>query len=643
MYMMRLLLVIGLLFSAYALLGWRAFFLGVIKHEWAVERSTSSMLDTETLPAQRGTIVDRNDRLLASSTPVRTISVNGTRVRNPAALADLLAGPLRLDRGELEKKIAWAQSEALLYKVLKARISQVEAIDYDSAVRNERDRLKENIENLRKDLKKVPVRGKENPEYVKLENAIRQAAAELYQLNSSLINETEWERFYPNDKTLGQVLGFVSGVRENAKGGAGIEQSFEMELCGTPGTRYVIKDALGNILAEADPLRHPARVPQSGKTVQLAIDLAMQQIVEEELDQIVTDHAPKGATIIVQRPTTGEILAMGSRPSFNPNNRAEIAKLGQNPAISSVYEPGSTFKLVTVTTAVNLGKVEMDDKIPCENGLWVANGIKLKDHHPYGDLSVRDIVIKSSNIGTAKLAKQLGPEGLHAAITRFGYGSPTQIMLPAESKGRVERAESWQPISMTRIPMGHEVSVTPLQVVCAYSALANGGVLNVPQIARAVRSADGKQITPYPPTKRSEICTPETASRITEALGAVTEKGGTGKLAAVEGYRVAGKTGTTQKLIGGKYSEKDHICSFVGFVPMEKPAFTILVIVDDSEVKNWGEDTGGLVAAPYFSAVAKRLLAYEGIAPDPELLQKVEAPKPAAGQGTRGKNRGGKR
>jgi cell division protein FtsI/penicillin-binding protein 2 len=367
-----------------------------------------------------------------------------------------------------------------------------------------------------------------------------------------------------------------------------------------------------------------ASSPRHGADIRLTIDLGVQQIVESELETVFKELKPKKATVIVMEPYTGEILAMANRPCFDPNAPGDGDPAHRsNHAVSMVFEPGSTFKAVSAAGALNRGLVNLKTEIWCRNGLWTFPGGPIKDHHPYGMLSVEDVIAKSSNIGAITLAQRIGQEPFYNLIRSFGFGTRTGITLPGESPGILHPLHKWRPNSMFYVPFGHEVAATPLQVINATCAIANGGTLMMPHIIREIRAADGTQLADYPPQEVRRVITEETARKMTAAFEKVTSKIGTATRARVPGFRVAGKTGTTQIFDKnlGRYSSEDHTLSFVGYLPAEKPRFCCLVIIDDSSVVNGKLDSAGLLAAPVFAKIAERTARQLGLEPDPLLLE----------------------
>jgi cell division protein FtsI/penicillin-binding protein 2 len=338
----------------------------------------------------------------------------------------------------------------------------------------------------------------------------------------------------------------------------------------------------------------------------------------------------------MMNPMTGEVLAMANRPCFDPNEPGD-AKPEQrfNHAVAGVYEPGSTMKVVTCAGGINFGKVKLNTEIFCENAHWFYGGKPLGDHHPYGMLTVAGIIEKSSNIGAAKVAISMGEEVFHGWLRKFGFGQMTGIALPGESRGILHPRNAWSGISITRIAMGQEVCVTPLQMVTAASVIANGGHLMLPQIIKRITDQNGNVVRGYEPQEVRTVMTPAVASDIREAMLKVTGAAGTAKRAFIPGYRIAAKTGTTQKYDpenGGRPSRTKHVTSLVGFVPADKPAYCLIIVMDEAKMPA-NEDTGGMVVAPIFKAISEKALPYLGVPPDPVLLQQdLEMQKKLANQ-----------
>ncbi len=421
-------------------------------------------------------------------------------------------------------------------------------------------------------------------------------------------------RYYPHGAMLCHVLGFsnMEGV-----GSAGIEQRFDQYLKGRPGLRISEKDGRRR---EIYGRRSLEIAPQEGADVYLTIDQNLQYFVEKALDAAIREHQAPAAWAIVERVRTGEILALAARPAYDINAyRTTPPEVMLNRAIAYTYEPGSTFKVAVIAAALNEGTVAPETMFDCENGLWHFRGRPLRDYHPYGTLSVADILKKSSNIGAAKVALTLGEARLEQYLRAFGIGRPTGIDLPGEEAGILHDRARWSAISISRIAMGHEVAVTALQMLNLLCAIANNGFLMRPLLVQQVVDAQGRTIARYEPEVLGRPIRADTARRMQQLLTRVTEEGGTGRRAAVDGYPVAGKTGTAQKIVNGNYSDNLNVASFVGFLPADNPEIGIIVVVDEPQPLH----TGGQVAAPVFQEIAAQAVRYLDIPPSANAVAQV--------------------
>jgi len=348
----------------------------------------------------------------------------------------------------------------------------------------------------------------------------------------------------------------------------------------------------------------------------------IQNMVENELAKIVKDYNPLSASMIVSDPTTGSILALANVPDFDPNfyNKSELATQ-RNRALSDLYEPGSTFKIVAVSGCMNDGLVEPDDIIDCSVGIIDKGSRRLRlpsDHHPLGKISVSKVVQKSSNRGAAQLGVMLGAGRLYDYCRAFGFGQKTNFGIGGERAGVLHHPKNWDGLTITRLPMGHAVSTTPMQVHSAMAAIANGGVLMKPKFINRVFDQEGKTVTPFLSKPVRRVVQSRVSTELTKMLVSVVSNEGTAKSAGLKGFDVAGKTGTTQKLIDGKYSRSHHVGSFVGFFPAEDPRIVITVVVDEPKMKKGLSGYGGVVAAPAFKNVATQIIGYLGIKPKTE-------------------------
>lgn len=402
-------------------------------------------------------------------------------------------------------------------------------------------------------------------------------------------------RYYPYGSFMCHVLGFVNyeGV-----GSAGIEQRLDSYLKGCPG----VLEGKVNALRQELYLQRARYVPGlEGNDVQLTLDQHVQHIAEKALDRVMEKHHAKGAWCLVQQVRTGAILAMASRPAYDLNDFAtSSADVRLNRAIGYVYEPGSTMKAASFAAALNEGLVEPDTVLSCEQGVWYHKGRPLRDCHAYGDLSVADGLKKSSNIMAAKLGLMLGNDRLYRYLHAFGIGRKLGIDLPGEEVGIFHPTSRWSGISPTRIPMGQGVAVTALQMLGVFCTIANDGYLMRPHVIQRVVDHDGSALYEAEPQVLARVIRPETAATMRRLLARVTEQGGTGRRARVDGFAVAGKTGTAQKPIPGGYSDTAYVASFVGFLPAQDPELGIIVVVDEPQPVH----VGGVVAGPVFKAVA---------------------------------------
>ena len=412
-------------------------------------------------------------------------------------------------------------------------------------------------------------------------------------------------RLYPHGALSCHVVGFANleGV-----GSAGIEQRLDRYLRGVPGFRETEVDGRRR---EVRSRRRIEIQPQQGGDVYLTIDQNLQYFVERALDAAMVSNGAHGAWAIIQRVDSGEILAMASRPAYDLNTFSKAEEQDRlNRAIGYVYEPGSIFKIIVYAAALNEGLLRPDEIIDCENGYWVHAGKGLRDFHPYGRLTATDALKKSSNIAAAKIALRLGEDRLHRYLQAFGIGHRAGIDLPGEEGGILHPRNRWTKLSITRIPMGHEVAVTGLQMVNALNAIANGGILMRPQVVSRITTSRGQVIREPAPEALGRPIRPDTARTLTEMLVRVTEEG-TGKRARMEGYTVAGKTGTAEKAGPGGYDHKRNLASFIGFLPAERPALSILVTFDEPQTLT----QGGQVAAPVFREIAEQAVRYLDIPP----------------------------
>ncbi len=423
--------------------------------------------------------------------------------------------------------------------------------------------------------------------------------------------QKESRRFYPKRELAAHVLGYVD---VDEQGLAGVEYALDKQIRSQPGKLMILADARQRWYDRDE------QAPGVGRSVVLTLDEKIQYIAEKELARAVAETRAQAGSIVVQDPYSGEILAMANWPVFNPNAAGDSpAERRMNRAVAALYEPGSTFKIVTLAAVLEEGITNPNEWIDCQMGAIYIAGHRIRDHKPFGVLNVSQVMAKSSDVGAIKLGLRLGAPKFYDYIRAFGFGAATGLELPGETRGLLRRVENWTPVSVGSISMGQEVGVTSVQLVTATSAIANGGLLYRPRIVKAIRHGEEMQKVVAPPPTR--VVSPTTAATLRRMLeGVVLE--GTGNLARLDGYTAGGKTGTAQKIdpATGRYSFSDHIASFVGLAPINTPAITVLVTLDSPK----GHYHGGDVAAPVFRRVAQQVLAYLDVPQDVPTLPGVQ-------------------
>ena len=561
----RLIVFISLVLAWFVLAGWRLYEVQVERFEEFSERARSQQERSVAVHGPRGTVFDARGRRLAVSVQVDSAYATPKGIVAPAAVADLLAPILGLDaeaRDAFEKHLGSQRD----YYWITRKLSRRQA--------NEIRRLD------------IPGIG-------------------LYR---------ESRRFYPNRTLLAPVLGYV-GV--DSQGLAGLEYHYDEVLAGSTVRRMLLNDGrIGSALADPD---YTFADPEPGRSLHLTVDASLQYIAEKELRKAVRSSGAKGGTVVLLDPADSAVLAMASYPTFDPNTYQDYAEEHRrNRAVEHIVEPGSTFKLVAAAAVFEVAAVDPQDRFFCENGGIQLGGAFVRDHGAFGELSFREIIAKSSNVGVIKATRRIEDARLYDTIRAFGFGSRTGIDLPAERKGIVHPLESWSAQSKAYISLGHEVAVSALQLANAVAAVANGGWLHTPYIVRAVGTMDELEPVTRPPPRR--VLSPSTALTLERVLEEVVTAG-TGTKAQVPGYRVAGKTGTAQKPIPGSgYSDHLYMASFVGMAPARRPRLVCLVMIDEPRTENHG----GEVAAPAFAAIVRQALLYLGVPPDKELWSAEE-------------------
>lgn len=406
------------------------------------------------------------------------------------------------------------------------------------------------------------------------------------------------QRVYPLNEKLAQVIGFVD---VDGHGLSGLEMAYDDYLSGVDGMSILQRDATGKAVM---PIANRTLEGKSGHDIILTIDHLLQIVAEQELRSGIEKYKARGGTVIMLNPNTGEILAMASAPGFDANSATKYhAETWRIRAITDLHEPGSTYKIVTMAAALGDGLKKLDDIIFCENGKYRFHGHEINDTEKMGWQSFKNVFVKSSNIGAAKIAKEIGKDRLFVASRDFGFGNKTGVELPGEVSGMLKKPKEWSAFSIAAISYGHEIAATPLQIAMAYATIANGGKLLKPAIVKEIRAKDDKSVFEFQPQLIRTVLDAQTSDTMISILEQVVEKG-TAQQALLEGEKIAGKTGTAQKPRDGKYSNSDYFASFVGFYPSRGAKILIYVALDEPRPVH----SGGHVAAPVFRNILQRVL-----------------------------------
>ncbi len=562
----RVLVLAALLAVAFGSVTARLLWLQVLRHDDLAALADRQYSRTVVLHAGRGPIVDRHGVVLATSGPAESLFAQPRHVGDAARVAARLAPLLDLPAAELRAALTGARS----FVWLKRRVPPAVA----ARVR-----------------------------------ALREPGLGLV---------PEPLRLYPNRELAAHVIGF-----EGVDGGLeGVERAWDDTLAGTPGRAVVGRDALGRDVLTEQVLRRPA----PGHGVMLTLDANIQYAAEREIDAAWRRTGARAAMAVVMDPRTGDVLAIAIRPTFNPNTFLDVPSRDhwRNRAITDPFEPGSTFKVILAAAALEEGVVRPDDRIFAENGRITIARTTIHDWKKYGWLTFAEVLQNSSNVGSIKVGLALGPERYYRYMTAFGFGAPTGVGLAGESRGLLREPGRWSALSLPTMSIGQEISVTALQLVAAFGAVANGGTLMRPRLVRAVFDADGREVRRFEPAAVRQVISPVTAATLTRLLVRVVEEG-TGHNAAIPGYEVAGKTGTAQKLDPAthRYSRAPGVLSFIGFAPADAPRFVMLVLLDEPRTERWGSEA----AAPVFAAIGREILRYLEVPPrDAPPVQIVTGP-----------------
>jgi cell division protein FtsI (penicillin-binding protein 3)/stage V sporulation protein D (sporulation-specific penicillin-binding protein) len=563
----RAIWVVVFLALGYTVISFNLIQIQLVDHARYWRMAIENHLHPETIPPKRGSILDCEGNVLAETHLIYDVRLDGQKLPDPAAN---------------------------LPKIEEALLAPAGSIATAFDPRNRYQLIAQSVEDA--------------------------ALTRLQALKlNCLIYEPRDER-YPNNELAAHVLGFVG---DDGHGLAGMEKEMDSVLTGKPGERWVEQDAKRKEIAGYQTRTTPA---VDGYNVTLTLNMAIQHVVEDALDQIVQTDQPNGACIIVMDPHTGAILGMGSRPTYDPNDRQTFKpEAVRNRCITDMVEPGSIFKIITLSAALNEGAVNLQTPVFCENGSFPYAGKILKDDEPNGWLPVEEVLAKSSNIGFAKIAlNYVHEDNLYKYARAFGIGQRTGLFHNQdESAGLLRPLDRWSALSITRIPIGQEVGVTAIQVTTAMSVIANGGNLVTPYLAAKVTDESGRTVQEFQPHVIRQVIASDTAEDVAHALHQVTIDG-TAKGVQIPGHSYAGKTGTAQKFVDGAYSHTKFVSSFIGFMPVENPAFVALVMVDEPHTTKY---YGAEVSAPVFASMAQQLAQIMNIPADLPL----PAPQPAAG------------
>jgi len=563
----RIIFLTSLLFCCFILIGGRMFQLQVLKKEQLYRLAAQQRMAEFPLLPKRGVIYDRNGNELAVSLEVDSVYAEPKKVVEVERTARELARILQIDSKEILEKLRRGRS----FEWIKRQISPKEA------------------------------------EAIK---ALRFPGIHFLKEN---------KRFYPYGPLAAHVVGFV-GL--DSKGLEGIEFQYNALLNGKPLVWMMERDAIGRGIFLSDP---PIEKESQSRNIILTLDAHLQRIAEVELEQAVQKWEAKGGMAIIMEPKTGRILAMASSPTFNPNQFLNYRpKAWRNRAITDVFEPGSMFKVFLAAAALEERIVQPSDSFYCENGAYSVYDRTIRDHSPHGWLTFKQILKVSSNIGASKVGEKMGKDRFYRYIREFGFGEKTRVGLPGEANGILHHPRYWSPVSLDTISFGQGISVTGIQLAMALSTIANGGRQMRPYIVEKITDEKGEVIQTFQPEEVKRVLSEETCKTLISLLKATTEKGGTGEQAVPQGYEIAGKTGTAQKVdpILGGYSTEHYMSGFMGLAPLEDPKMVVVVVIDEPR----GNNFGGVVAAPVFRAIVEKALPYLNVLPKGIQIVKNELP-----------------
>jgi cell division protein FtsI/penicillin-binding protein 2 len=588
------LLAFGLLL-AFSALAYRLVDLQVVRHDELEGLAVTNTVRTIARQAMRGQIFDIRGNPLAESLPAKLVCADPTLLGDKRdlvarALAPLLQTNLEYVTERLTPRvmtISEGKTNFSKYVVLKHKVSL-----------DTWDKIKQTMAALPLGVDESKLKTRERGEY----RAIHDAA---------IFATDDQVRVYPNGNLAAHVVGYVSGEGADQSGIDGIELEFNTNLTGIGGWW---RTELDKHQRELVAFRDEDVPPRDGLNVILTVDAALQNIMESEVANGMRKLSPLSISSVMIRPRTGEILALANFPNFDPNHPGASAPDAlRDRVISDTHEPGSTFKIVTVTGALDQHEVSLSETFDCEHSHFVYGGATLHDAESFGVLSVQEIIARSSNIGAAKIGIRMGQDVFYRYIRSFGFGSRTGVALPFEVWGDVPPTAHWSKLSIARIPMGQGVAVTPLQMTMAVSTIANHGLLMRPMLVDRLADAEGKTVMKYQTQSVRQVASQDAINQMVTALKTVVSAAGTAPGAALEHYTVAGKTGTAEKVENGHYVPTKYFSSFIGFFPADNPELCIGVFVDQPPR---ADHFGGATAAPIFKAIAERAANYLNLKPD---------------------------
>jgi len=561
-------IILGVLAGVYVLIVFRAFHIQVLGVKGIRDRGARQYCVKIPLLPKRGVILDRTGNEFAVSLSTKSIFVQPSKLSSPDVAANLLSRRISRPAAELRKELASDKNFLWVKRQMPSSMA----------------------EEIVREVREAVAKGKGG------------GGAD------GIGTVEEPKRFYPNRELASSIIGFTD---VDSAGIEGIELSLDKYLRGESAYLVCERDARGRIMVPADT---PIEVNSEGHSVSLTVDRNIQHVAQTELMEAVKKYKARGGMALVMQPKTGEILAMASLPTFNPNSlSAARPEARKNRVITDCLEPGSTFKVFTLASALELGAIDTRQKIFCENGTYRYAGRTIHDTHKYGWLTVPEVIKFSSNIGMIKVSEKMAPERFHDMIQAFGFGTKTGVELNGESGGLVPPRDKFSRIRRATVAFGQGIAVTPLQLASAMASVVNGGKIMKPYIVKEIADPEGRVVYRGEPKELRRTISPKTSAQMREILGKVVQEDGTGTQARIKGFHIGGKTGTAQKVEEGtgRYSPDKRIASFIGFLPLQDPELLILVVIDEPK----GAVYGGVVAAPAFNQITLKTAYYLGITP----------------------------